>query len=227
MLSIKKVEQGSTLRDRIAQSLAAAINTGELAPGILVTVPTLATRFEVSATPVREAMLDLEQRGFVTSVRNKGFRVTQMSEKDLHDVIELRQLLEAPTMGALAGTLDDAVIARWRGVADQISEFARQKDLDGFLSADRQFHLGLLALHGSTRLVDMVEELRAQTRMVSIVTMMQSDELWGTAREHHMMLDLLASGDAAAVRNLTEHHLATVAGWGVGRRTPSGVGSGS
>ncbi|TFD25577.1 GntR family transcriptional regulator [Cryobacterium sp. TMS1-13-1] len=213
MLSIQKVEQGSTLRDRIAQSLAAAINTGELAPGTLVTVPTLAIRFEVSATPAREAMLDLEQRGFVTSVRNKGFRMTQMSDKDLRDVIELRQLLEAPTMGALAGTLDAETLTRWRGVAEQISEYARQKDLAGFLAADRQFHLGLLALHGSARLVEMVGELRAQTRMVSIAAMMQSDELWGTAREHHVMLDLLASGESEALRELTVSHLGTVAGW--------------
>ena len=213
MLSIKKVEQGVTLRDRIAQSLAAAINTGELAPGTLVTVPTLAIRFEVSATPVREAMLDLEQRGFVTSVRNKGFRVTRMSDTDLREVIELRQLLEAPTMGALAGTLDADAVTHWRGVADRISEFARQKDLAGFLDADREFHLGLLALHGSERLVDMVGALRAQTRMVSITVMMQSDELWGTAREHHVMLDLIASGDSAALRELTARHLETVAGW--------------
>ncbi|MDJ0376744.1 GntR family transcriptional regulator [Cryobacterium sp. PH31-L1] len=215
MFLIQKVEQGSTLRDRIAQSLAAAINTGELAPGALVTVPTLAIRFEVSATPVREAMLDLEQRGFVTAVRNKGFRVTEMSDKDLREVIELRQLLEAPTMGALAGTLDGDTIARWRSVADEISEHARNKDLAGFLDADRRFHLGLLALHGSSRLVDMVGELRAQTRMVSITVMMQSDELWVTAREHHLMLDLLANGDSTALRQLTVDHLATVAGWSI------------
>ena len=215
MLSIQKVEQGSTLRDRIAQSLAAAINTGELAPGTLVSVPTLASRFEVSATPVREAMLDLEQRGLVTSVRNKGFRVTQMSEKDLREVIELRQLLEAPTMGALAGTLDAETIAQWRDVADQISEHARRKDLAAFLAADRQFHLGLLALHGSARLVEMVGELRAQTRMVSIAAMMQSEDLWGTAREHHLMLDLLARGEAAALKDLTVSHLSTVAGWSI------------
>ena len=213
MLSIQKVEQGLTLRDRIAESLAAAINTGELAPGTLVTVPTLAVRFEVSATPVREAMLDLEQRGYVAAVRNKGFRVTEMSDKDLRDVIELRQLLEAPIMGALAGTLDDETIARWRGVAEQISEFAGHKDLAGFLASDRLFHLGLLALHGNPQLVEMVGELRAQTRMVSIASMMQSDELWETAREHHVMLDLLASGDAAELSRLTVHHLATVAGW--------------
>ena len=73
--AIHKVEQVSSLRDRIGESLSAAIISGELAPGTLVSVPSLAVQFAVSATPVREAMLDLEQRGFVTSVRNKGFRV--------------------------------------------------------------------------------------------------------------------------------------------------------
>ena len=101
----------------------------------------------------------------------------------------------------------------WRGVADQISEHARRKDLPGFLDADRHFHLGLLALHGNARLVEMVGELRAQTRMVSIAAMMQSDELWGTARDHHLMLDLLADGDGDALRELTVRHLENVAGW--------------
>src|SRR6188472_1730558 len=72
--SIQRVEQVASLRDRISKSLSAAITSGELAPGTLVSVPTLASQFDVSATPVREAMLDLEQRGFVEPVRNKGFR---------------------------------------------------------------------------------------------------------------------------------------------------------
>jgi DNA-binding GntR family transcriptional regulator len=66
--SISKVEHMSSLRDRIGGSLSAAIVSGELAPGTLVTVPTLAVQFEVSATPVREALLDLQQRGFVEPV---------------------------------------------------------------------------------------------------------------------------------------------------------------
>src|SRR6478735_8416538 len=90
------------LRAHVEQALSAAIVTGELAPGTLLTVPTLATQFEVSATPVREAVLDLESRGFVESVRNKGFRVTEVSREALRQIDEVRQLLEPAAMEQLA-----------------------------------------------------------------------------------------------------------------------------
>src|SRR5664279_1567866 len=122
--SIHKVERVASLRGRIGESLSAAIISGELAPGTLVSVPILAAQFEVSATPVREAMLDLEQRGFVTSVRNKGFRVTDVSEQDLREVIELRQLLEVPAMRALAANFPVETLPAWRAMAAEITEYA-------------------------------------------------------------------------------------------------------
>ena len=115
--AIREVEHQASLRDRIGKSLSAAIMSGELAPGSLVTVPTLAQQFAVSATPVREALLDLKQRGFVSSVRNKGFRVTAVSEQDLGEIVELRQLLEAPAMRDLADHFPADTMPHWRRLA--------------------------------------------------------------------------------------------------------------
>src|SRR5665647_3493971 len=119
--TIRKMKQAASLRGRIGESLSAAIISGELAPGTLVSVPTLASQFAVSATPVREAMLDLEQRGFVASVRNKGFRVTEVSEQDLREIVELRQLIEAPAMRQLAGSFPVETLPQWRALAEQIA----------------------------------------------------------------------------------------------------------
>lgn len=219
--AIRKVEQVTSLRDRIGESLSAAIISGELAPGTLVSVPSLAAQFAVSATPVREAMLDLEQRGFVASVRNKGFRVTEVSEQDLKDIIELRQLLEAPAMRTLAGRFPLETIPEWRALAEEIVVHADKANLTGFIERDRDFHLGLLHLYGNDRLVEMVRELRSQTRMVNLARMTKSHELPESAREHLEMLDLLEAGDGKAVEALTIRHLEHVVGWWSG--TPSVV----
>ena len=214
--TIRKVEQVASLRDRISKSLSAAIISGELAPGTLVSVPTLASQFVVSATPVREAMLDLEQRGFVASVRNKGFRVTQVSEQDLREIVELRQLIEAPAMRLLAGSFPIESLPQWRALAAQIAVHADNANLTGFIECDRDFHLGLLRLHGNVRLVEVVRELRSQTRMVNLARMTKSDELRESAREHHVMLDLLDRGDGPALEELTIKHLGHVLGWWAG-----------
>jgi DNA-binding GntR family transcriptional regulator len=211
--AIQKVEPVASLRDRIGESLSAAIVSGELAPGTLVSVPTLAAQFEVSATPVREAMLDLEQRGFVTSVRNKGFRVTEVSEQDLREVVELRQLLEVPAMRALAADFPVETLPTWRAMADEITAYADSANLTGFIERDRDFHLGLLALYGNKRLVNAVRELRQQTRMVNLVRMRESNKLHASAHEHHEMLDLLEQGDGEALGHLIIVHLGHVVEW--------------
>jgi len=214
--AIRKVEQSLSLRNRIGASLSDAIISGELAPGTLVSVPTLAAQFAVSATPVREAMLDLEQRGFVASVRNKGFRVTDVSEQDLREIVELRQLLEAPAMRALAARFPLETMPAWRGLADEIAVHAEKGNLTGFIERDRDFHLGLLAEYGNERLVHLVRELRTQTRMVNLARMTKSLELTESAREHHRMLDLLEQGDGEALEKLTLHHLEHIVGWWAG-----------
>ncbi|MFT2817298.1 GntR family transcriptional regulator [Leifsonia sp. A12D58] len=211
--AIHKVEQLASLRDRIGESLSAAIISGELAPGTLVSVPTLAAQFEVSATPVREAMLDLEQRGFVVSVRNKGFRVTDVSEQDLKEILELRQMLEAPAMRALAANFPLETLPTMRAIADEISAHADNANLTGFVERDRDFHLGLLELYGNKHLVDMVRELRQQTRMVNLARMTQSSKLHDSAHEHHLMLDLLEKGDGEGLEELVVLHLGHVVGW--------------
>jgi DNA-binding GntR family transcriptional regulator len=219
--AIQKVEPLASLRGRIGESLSAAIISGELAPGTLVSVPTLAAQFEVSATPVREAMLDLEQRGFVAPVRNKGFRVTDVSEKDLREIVELRQLLEVPAMRALAADFPLDTLPGWRALAQEITAHADSSNLTGFIERDRDFHLGLLELYGNRRLVDAVRELRQQTRMVNLVRMKESNELHDSAQEHHLMLDLLEQGDGEALERLIVVHLSHVVGWWSG--TPEGA----
>ena len=66
-------------RERVVDALRAALIAGELRPGEVYSAPALAGRFGVSATPVREAMLDLVREGLVDTVPNKGFRVTAVS----------------------------------------------------------------------------------------------------------------------------------------------------
>ena len=211
--SIRKVDKVASLRERVRETLAAAIVSGELAPGVMVTVPVLAAEFEVSATPVREAMLDLEQRGFVQSVANKGFRVTEVSQQDLQEIIEVRTLLEAPIMAALCHTMTPEEMPRWRHLADLISKHADAGNLAEFLEADREFHLGLIGLHGNRRLVAMVKELRSQTRMIGLAKMTNTPELSKSGREHHDMLDLMESGDEVALRALMATHFAHVLAW--------------
>ena len=108
---IVAISAGS-LRDQVRRSLEAAMVAGELAPGELYSAPALGERFGVSATPVREAMLDLAKDGFVVAERNRGFRVVEMSDADLDEICQIRLLLEVPTTVQVAKIIGPDVLDR-------------------------------------------------------------------------------------------------------------------
>lgn len=215
--AIGPVAVGTSLRGTVEDAVAAAIVSGELAPGTLVTAPSLAARFGVSPTPVREAMLNLQKRGFVEAVRNKGFRITHVSEQDLWEIVRLRQQLEAPPVREIARTLQPEAAADLRTRAQAIVDAAAAADLAGYLAADMAFHLRLLELHGNRRLIAIVEDLRQQTRMVGLAEMIGTPELARSAAEHHSLVDLLEQRDGPGAQLLLTAHIGHVLGWWNGR----------
>jgi DNA-binding GntR family transcriptional regulator len=201
-----------SLREQVANGLRAAIVAGQMRPGVLYSVPTLAERFAVSVTPVREAMLDLAKEGLVDPVRNKGFRVTELADKDLDDITELRALIEVPTVARLAVDIAAEDVESLRELAQAIVDSAAQGDLIGYLEADRRFHLQLLRLAGNPRLVEVVSRLRSQTRLYGLDQLVQQDRLTASAAEHHELLDALQAHDPEWAETVMRRHIRHVRG---------------
>jgi DNA-binding GntR family transcriptional regulator len=206
-----------SLREEVANALRAALVAGQMRPGTVYSAPALAARFDVSATPVREAMLDLAKEGLVEVARNKGFRVTELSDDELDEITELRELIEVPTVTKLVGVVDPPAFVRLRPLALRIVESARAGDLIGYVEADRRFHLELLSLAGNTRLVETVGDLRKRSRLYGLTQLAQRGQLLASAEEHLRLLDLLDGNDAGAVEALMRHHLCHVRGSWAGR----------
>ncbi|MBB2744417.1 UNVERIFIED_ORG: DNA-binding GntR family transcriptional regulator [Microbispora rosea subsp. rosea] len=195
------------LREQVAQALRDALVAGEMRPGVVYSAPALAVRFGVSATPVREAMLDLAKEGLFEALRNKGFRVAEVSERDLDEIIEIRRLIEVPTVARLAGESRAAEAEALRPIAEEIVSAAGRGDLLAYVAADQRFHLALLALSGNARLVETVRDLRARARLYGLRGLPDARMMAASAREHLDLLDALVRGDVQAAERLMNHHL--------------------
>jgi DNA-binding GntR family transcriptional regulator len=207
-------------RESVADALRAALIAGELRPGEVHSAPALATRFGVSATPVREALLDLAKEGLVDTVPNKGFRVTAVSEKQLDEYTHIRSLIEIPTTVGLAASADPAALEALRPVAQEIVTAAAAGDLIAYVEADIRFHLGLLALAGNEHLVEVVGDLRKRSRLYGLHALVEAGRLEASAEEHLEILDALVAGDEEAVRAVMTRHLGHVRGlWAAGDST--------
>ncbi|MGP3932671.1 GntR family transcriptional regulator [Nonomuraea sp. KM88] len=211
-LDLPMVGERQSLREQVAHALRAALITGEMRPGVVYSAPVLAAQFGVSATPVREAMLDLAKEGLVEAVRNKGFRVTELSDRDLDELTEIRQLIEVPTVARLADSTRAEEFERLRPTAEEIVSASERGDLLAYVDADLRFHVELLALCGNAHLVSVVRDLRTRARLYGLSQLSERGSLADSAREHLALLDALKSGDAAAVTQIMEEHIGHVRG---------------
>ena len=82
------------LRDVVFNTLRNAILRGDLKPGERLMEMHLANKLGVSRTPIREAIRMLEQEGLAVTIPRKGAQVAKMTEKDLQDVLEIRDSLD-------------------------------------------------------------------------------------------------------------------------------------
>lgn len=195
------------LRDQVADALRVALIAGELRPGVVYSAPALAAELGVSATPVREAMLDLAREGLVEAVRNKGFRVTEMTEQDLDEFTEIRTLIEVPTVGRVAATATAGQLEALRPLAQQIVAAAREHDVLRYLETDHRFHLELLALAGNRHLVNVVADLRKRSRLFGLGSLNETGALVASAEEHVELLDLMAAGRVHEAEECMRRHL--------------------
>ncbi|GAA0981743.1 GntR family transcriptional regulator [Nocardiopsis sp. NPDC006198] len=202
----------TSLRSRVTQVLREAMVAGELAPDTIYSAPALAERLGVSATPVREAMMELTREGLVETIRHRGYRVVELGDVALDEIIELRALIEVPTVGRVAGTATAEQVARLRPLADRLTETAESGELREFVAADTAFHLQLLAIAGNARIVEEVRRLRGMSRLSALRRLHQEGRLTATAREHHALLDRVEARDAPGAEALMRHHLGHVRG---------------
>jgi DNA-binding GntR family transcriptional regulator len=210
--SLTTLTKNLSLRETVMRALRAAIISGEMEPGAVYSAPSLGARFGVSATPVREAMLDLVKEGLVTSLPNKGFRVTEVSDADLDDITQLRLLIEPPTVRAVVPLIPAEDLPELRRMAQDIVDGADNGDLISYTEADRLFHIRILEYSGNRRLVEMISELRSHTRLLGLAPQVERGALRDSSLEHLTLVDLIEARDEARAEALMRQHIEHVRG---------------
>lgn len=206
--AVRPIQRNRSLRETVRDSLRFAILSGEMTPDTIYSAPTLSEQFGVSATPVREAMLDLVNESLVEVVRNKGFRVTPFDEDDLAEIEDVRLLVEPVAVGRAAGKVTEADAVELREMARQIADAVDRGNLVDYFSIDATFHNKILGRCGNVRLATMASELRGNTRLLGLRTMAENGSLGASVQEHFDLIDALLGGDSALAREIMRMHIA-------------------
>lgn len=142
------------------QRLEQAIMAGELKPGERLSEVSLAKRFGISRGPLREAIGRLEGRNLVERVANQGARVVSLDEKQIMDLLVIRESLEGMACRLAAVRIKPGEIKRLQGMLDAHAEDESVVSGKGYFQGggDLDFHYRIVRASGNHRLIKMLDE---------------------------------------------------------------------
>jgi DNA-binding GntR family transcriptional regulator len=171
MKSLPRVERGISLGDRVYELLREYLRTSQVTWGESLREATLAARFGVSRTPVREALGRLASEGLVQA-HGRSFTVPALTEQDLQDIYELRLLLETEALRQAAARDDgEQGMAEVKQALKAAERAHARPDAEAFIDANRRFRAAWLSLVRNHRLVRMVELYADHVRALQFLTL--------------------------------------------------------
>jgi DNA-binding GntR family transcriptional regulator len=156
----------------------------------------LAKAVGMSRTPLREALVQLQNEGLVAIVPRRGIQVVPLTVADIREVHDLLQWLESQAAYALAARADRGEPVKALGkLVDQMKRALTAGDIDGWAKANDQFHVTLIASAGNGRLERICEILLDQSQRVRAFTLRLRKPPTRTTESHARMLKAIAAGD--------------------------------
>jgi len=196
----------------IATRVREAISAGDFAPGSQLYEAELAGQLGVSRGPLREGLQRLTQEGLLTSVRNRGLFVVELTPQNVRDMYLAREAIERCAAAAVVRTGPAAAARALQKAVTEMARAAEAGDSRGVAEADIRFHEILVTRTGSERLIRIHRTQVAEARLCihALGSTYENDRL--RVREHRAIAQAVAAGDADLVDELLVRHMADAVG---------------
>jgi DNA-binding GntR family transcriptional regulator len=201
--------------EAVLEAIKHAILAGALRPGQSLVETDLAQRLGVSKTPVREALKTLAGAGLVTMSPYRGATVRTIDSDTAAAVYDLRLLVEPEAVRRAVGRAaagDGAAGAdRWAAAAAALAAAAAAPEAAQRSLANRDFHRALYAGCGNSLIVEVLDDLRDQTALVSARSWKEVPSWAQEAAQHQAILAAARAGDAERAARLLREHISRFA----------------
>lgn len=195
------------LRDVVFNTLREAILKGELKPGERLMELQLAAKLGVSRTPIREAIRMLEQEGLAVTIPRKGAEVAKMTEKDMEDVLQIRDALDELAVTIACEQITKEELGELRNTMHEFEEYTKTADVKRIAEADVRFHDIIYKATDNPKLVNMLNNLREQMYRYRVEYLKDEKNYPTLVKEHSEIVDGLTKKDKKKVTEAMHDHV--------------------
>ena len=212
-----------TLYDQVSERLRSLIFDRQLAPGDFIDEVKLAEQWQISRTPLREALKVLIAEGLVEPVPRRGCRVIEMTATDADELFPIMAMLEGRCAFEATQHASDADLRELQRLHDELERTAAAHEVDGYYRANHEFHSFVQRLAGNRWLDRVTADLRKFVRMLRGRQLTLPGRIDASINEHRVLLDAMLARDATrAERAMHDHLLAQHAALKTLRKIESG-----
>lgn len=197
---------------RVGQAYAAIrarILDNVFPPGYQALESELAQALGISRTPVREALIRLQNEGLVSVVPRHGMRVLPISPNDMAEIYTVLTALECAAAEIVAARRPgEQELEPLMQATRDMDRALKADDLDGWAEADERFHHTLVDLAGNRMLRETVENFWDRAHRARMVTLRMRPKPVNSTKEHKALVDRLRAGDPKGAVELNRAHRA-------------------
>jgi len=205
--------ESKPLRERIADRLRADIIKGTYKDGERLVEPKLAEMLGISRTPIREALRQLENEGFVEIVPRKGAVVKELTLKDIDDLYAIRANLEGLAAKQATENITDKDIEKLKIINEKFYKISSGKTniIEEYLKYNIDFHNMFIVLSKNHKLIEILKGLDKNFQRLKSILVSKSDRAEEARREHDEIIKAFATKDSDLAEKAVRWHIEN--GW--------------
>lgn len=196
-----------TLKEMAFQSIKDAIISKVLEPGEVYSEQRLAEELAISKTPVREALLDLASKGFLTIIPRRGVRINTLTKKEIQDLYLFRTVLEKGIIPIIMTHLDDMTIQRIEEINDKERDAIERNDTLECLKLNRKFHMAISLLTNNDYIVSALENIYDLIDWAGSKALLHQEYMKQYNEQHKRIIRMLKKRDSEGTQKMIEEHV--------------------
>ena len=171
----------------------------------------LSEQLGISRTPLREALVRLEQEGLVNIIPRRGIFIVRKTKREVVELIVVWAALEGMAARLATQNASDEDIASLRSMFPSFSAGGDPANIDEYSERNIEFHQTILKLGGCNLLVDMADQLFLHVRSIRTQTIGEGDRATRSVKDHRQIIEAIEARDTDLAERLVREHALALA----------------
>ncbi|NEU32395.1 GntR family transcriptional regulator [bacterium LRH843] len=193
---------------QLFEKIKVDIISQQLKPGQKLPERVLAEKYEVSRTPIRQALQQLSSLGLVEFIPNKGAFVKSITLEQYKDIFQVRMVLEGfATELCCESEAKDDIVLKLENIMNQANEAVLENDYKIYSTLDQEFHQTIVNGSKNQELIAISDDLNQKAYVARLRSLALPGQVEKSFQDHFDIMECIRMGEAKKARERAEVHV--------------------